>query len=377
MTLLGIENERVYRSIITDRRVALITNFTGMDQRFRSSVDLIRKDATLVRIFTPEHGLYGIAGAGEAVGSFYDKRLKVDVVSLYGDKRAPKSSELEDIDALVFDIQDIGVRYYTYIYTLLEAMKVAARVGTPLIVMDRPLPLGRQTPVGVKLQPDYFSFVGQLPLPNRYGLTIGELATWMREQFVPEADLNVVPMVEWNPDLTITQNGLPWVPPSPNLPTLSALKLYTGLCLIEGTNVSEGRGTVRPFEQIGAPWINADQFAHYLTQIFPSSGVRFQPVWFKPLSSKHEGEVCQGTSFHIMTSDWSPLMLGYIVLKALVHMYPNEFNDSLVSPQIGTAHHFIEYLAGASLQTEEDLDSLIASPLTDSFSEETRRFWRY
>lgn len=360
--ILGIENVSDYENIIRNKNIGLVTNFTGLTSRFEMTSEILNRYGKVIKLFTPEHGLHGVAAAGEQVDSYYDDKLKLDVISLYGDHQAPTKSELSNVDIIVFDIQDIGIRYYTYIYTLLRVMQMAEKVNLSVLVLDRPLPLGRENPLGDTLTSDYFSFVGLLPLPNRYGLTIGELAEFIKDNYLPDLDLNIGRINGWDSSKDIRQNGLPWVSPSPNLPTFDSLRLYPGLCLIEGTNISEGRGTVRPFEQFGAPWINSEFLADYMnsnSEINQEGKLSFQPVWFEPLTSKFEGEVCQGIQIHINDNDFNALKLGYSILKSMTHLYADRFTYDLVSPSIGTKHHFIEYLAGKNIRSEMDLSKLI------------------
>lgn len=368
---LGIENIEAYRKKITNQNIGLVTNFTGMTSCFEPSYDLINKYGKVVRIFTPEHGLHGVAAAGEKTHSYHDRNMDLDIVSLYGDHQAPAADELADLDLLIFDIQDIGCRYYTYIYTMYYAMKAACKIKIPMLIMDRTLPVGRQLPMGSILSEDYYSFVGMLPLPNMYYLTIGELALWIKAKMLPSLKLQVVPLINWRSDLTIRENGLPWVSPSPNLVTFDAIRLYGGLCLIEGTNVSEGRGTVHPFEQIGAPWIDASELAAKLKETQFSAQILFQPVWFVPLSSKYQGEVCQGVRFHLKEMHINGLALGYTVLSILFELYSDKFSCNLVSPSIGTKHHFIEYLAGKKLNAHTNFTNLI-----EEISEPNMDFYR-
>lgn len=357
---LGIENVSEYKNLVSNRKVGLVTNFTGVTSNFKSSAEQLNLFGKVVKIFTPEHGLYGVAAAGESVDSYFDKDLDLEVVSLYGNHRAPTVSELSGIDIIVFDIQDIGVRYYTYIYTLLNVMQVAANVNVPIVVMDRPLPLGREQPLGDILTSDYFSFVGLLELPNRYGMTIGELAIWIRDDQSLSLKLYISRLSGWDSSLDVKKNCLPWISPSPNLPTFDALKFYPGLCFLEGTNVSEGRGTVRPFEQFGAPWINAKELSSSLAEeCGQNDSLGFQPVWFEPLTSKYERKICQGIQIHIKNDNFDALSLGYGILRTLVHLYPDKFTFDLVSPAIGTDHRFIEYLSGKQMRSTQDLDNLL------------------
>ncbi|AXN36644.1 DUF1343 domain-containing protein [Latilactobacillus curvatus] len=378
-TKLGIERVELYKELIFGKNVGLITNYTGVTSSFEENYKVFSDYCNIRKIFSPEHGLHGVAEAGENVESYYDNVLKIDVVSLYGTHNSPTVLELKGIDILIFDIQDIGIRYYTYIYTMLESMRVAETVGIPFIVMDRPLPLGRQEPIGEVLTNEYFSFVGMLELPNSYGLTIGELANWIQKKQLTRLKLRVIPLENWDNNLNILENELPWVSPSPNLPSLDSVRLYTGLCLIEGTNVSEGRGTVYPFQQIGAPWIDCHQLMERLRGKISGDGIMIQPVWFIPNTSKYAGEVCQGVRFHITDREVNSLYLGYILLDALRSLYPKDFKCDLVSTNIGVEHKFIEYLAGIKIDKYTDFE-LLANKITKAntmFKEEVKKYFLY
>lgn len=377
--LLGIENLEVYLPLIKDKRIGLITNFTGVTGTFEKNYELLANYCSVEKLFTPEHGLRGVAEAGETVASYYDEQLAMNIISLYGDRHAPQKSDLANLDVLIFDIQDIGIRYYTYIYTMFESMQVAEQAKIPFIVMDRPLPLGRRHPLGKILTSEFFSFVGLLPLPNSYSLTIGELASWIQAEKTPQLSLTVVPLKNWNSQEDINQNGLPWLAPSPNLPTLNAVRLYLGLCFIEGTNVSEGRGTVYPFEQIGAPWIDGSALAKALTQKISPKDCLMQPTWFIPLSSKHAGIVCQGVHFHLMNTEFNTLKLGYLVLETLRNLYPGEFDCNLVSKDIGVEHKFIEYLTGTNLDDSVDYEEIIKeyTDVNEPFEQQISQYYLY
>ena len=278
---------------LAGRRVGLITNPTGIDRQFRSSVDLLRQSAEIdmVALFGPEHGVRGDVQAGVRVQTAVDRRTGLPIHSLYGETQRPSPSMLAGLDSLIFDIQDIGVRYATYISTMAYAQAAAAEAGLMFVVFDRPNPLG--SPIdGNLLDPAFASFVGVHPLPVLHGLTTGELARLLAAERGWPAPL-VVAMQGWQHGLWFDQTGLPWVQPSPNLPTLDAVTLYGGTCLIEGTNLSEGRGTTRPFELIGAPWIDPFRAAEEL-QRREIPRVTFRPAYFTPTFSKHAGVACGG-----------------------------------------------------------------------------------
>ena len=325
---LGIEvllDQRI--DLLRGKRVGLVTNATGLDSQLRSDVDRFaaRKDFTLVALFGPEHGVRGDVQAGDKVASSRDTVTGLPVHSLYGEHREPTPAMLAGIDVLVFDIQDIGTRFYTYPYTLAGVMRAAKRAGIPVIVADRPDPLGGALIEGPVLEPALASFVGLFPIPLRHGMTLGELATLFNSEFGIGAELHVVAMQGWARGDEPLRGALPWVPPSPNMPTPDTALVYPGMGLLEGTNVSEGRGTTRPFETIGAPWIDAPALAVRLNAL-ALPGVRFRPTWFTPTFSKHAGQVCGGVQLHVTDrTAFRPVRTGIAVLKALHDQHPKDF----------------------------------------------------
>lgn len=325
---LGIEvllGERL--ELLRGKRVGLVTNATGVDRELRSDVDRFaeRKDFTLVALFGPEHGVRGDVQAGDHVASARDAATGLPVHSLYGEHREPTPAMLDGIDVLVFDIQDVGTRFYTYPYTLAGVMRAAKRAGVPVVVADRPDPLGGLHVEGPVLDPALASFVGQFPIPIRHGMTLGELATLFNTAFGIGAELHVVAMQGWRRGDDPWRGALPWVPPSPNMPTPDTALVYPGMGLLEGTNVSEGRGTTRPFETIGAPWVDAPALAARLNAM-DLPGVRFRPTWFTPTFSKHAGKACAGVQLHVTDSAaFRPVRTGLAVLKALHDQHPKDF----------------------------------------------------
>src|SRR5437870_2118332 len=256
----GLEVLLADGSLLAGKRIGLVTNPTGVDGRLRSAVDLLRSNGRmqLVALFAPEHGIRGEAQAGALIADTVDQRSGLPVHSLYGATRKPTPAALAELDALVFDIQDVGARFATYISTLALVLEAAADVGTLAVVLDRPNPLNGVDVEGGSLAEGFASFVGMYAAPIRHGLTMGERARLFAvERGLPRP--TIVAMEGWKRELWFDETGLPWVQPSPNLPTLDAVTLYPGTCLVEGTSVSEGRGTTRPFELVGAPWI--DPFA--------------------------------------------------------------------------------------------------------------------
>ncbi|HET7267661.1 MAG TPA: DUF1343 domain-containing protein [Oleiagrimonas sp.] len=313
--------------LIAGKNVGLITNPTGVNDQLVSDIDLLANapGVHLVALFGPEHGIRGSHQAGAHVGTYTDPVTGVPVYSLYGDTRQPTPAMLENVDVLVFDIQAVGSRFYTYLYTMADAMKAAARADIPILVLDRPNPIGGIKVQGPVLDPDYASFVGQYPIALRYGMTIGELARLFNNEFDIHADLTVVKMRGWKRPMYYRDTPLPWVMPSPNMPTQTTALVYPGMGLVEGTNVSEGRGTTRPFELTGAPWINATELANALNDK-RLAGVRFRPVHFTPTFSKFEGKLCNGVQVHVMDrTRFNPVVVGLSVIKTIHDLYPKHF----------------------------------------------------
>jgi uncharacterized protein YbbC (DUF1343 family) len=314
-------------ALMKGKRIGLITNQTGVDRQLRHDVDLLRglKEVHLTALFSPEHGIRGMAQAGERISHSTEPLSGIPVYSLYGDTQRPSAEMLRGIDLLVYDIQDVGLRFYTYINTLGECMKAASQNKIPFLVLDRPDPLNGLQVEGDILEEAYISAVGPYPLPVRYGMTPGELALWIRDYLKLDLELNVVSMANWQRHQWYDETGLPWVPPSPNLPTPDAALIYAGTCLLEGTNVSEGRGTTKPFEILGAPWVNAVGLADRLNSL-ELPGVRFRPVGFSPFFSKFKGETCQGVQLHVMDrNSFFPVKTGIEIIESLVQMYPGYF----------------------------------------------------
>lgn len=323
--------------ILQNKSVGLISNHTSINRFDRHLTDLIiaNRKIHVPVIFTPEHGFKGNLGAGEIVKD-QQKYLKAKVVSLYGKNKKPKKVDLNGLDILVFDLQDVGARYYTYSSTLTLVMKAAAENSIPMIVLDRPNPLRGDKIQGPLLKMEFSSFVGMHPIPIRHGLTMGELAVminengWLGENLY--ADLTVVPIKGWERDMWYDETGFYWKPPSPNLPSFNAALAYIGTCLLEGTNVSEGRGTYSPFLNIGAPWIDANKFTKELQKL-DLTGVQFHPHSFMPISMsdrakypKFENQECFGTRVRIRNKNsFNPLLTGVGLLLTLQIMYPNEF----------------------------------------------------
>jgi uncharacterized protein YbbC (DUF1343 family) len=306
-------------------RIGLVTNHTGRDRNGRQTIDVLNKAASvkLVALFAPEHGIRGIAD--EKVSDTKDESTGLPIYSLYGETRRPKPEQLKDLDALVFDIQDIGVRFWTYSSTLGYLLEEAAKAKLPVFVLDRPNPIGGVDVEGPIADPDKLSFTSYHTIPTRHGLTIGELAQLFNKQRSIGVDLRVIKMEGWQRSMWFDQTNLTWINPSPNMRSLTEATLYPGIGLLETTNVSVGRGTDTPFEILGAPWIQGDKLAEYLNQQ-GMPGVRFVPLRFTPKSSVFKDVECGGINILITNRDrFRPITTGVEIAVALRTLYPNDW----------------------------------------------------
>lgn len=308
------------------RRVGLIANPTSVDARLRHAVDLLAgaPGLTLAALFGPEHGIRAEAQDLIGVASGVDRRTGVPVHSLYGAdvaSLAPAPEQLEGVDTIVFDVQDVGSRYYTFPATMRYAMRAASRAGIAFVVLDRPNPIGGERIEGPAIEPGYESFVGSRPIPIRHGLTVGELARLDREELGLDLDLTVVPCEGLDRAMLWPDTGLPWVIPSPNMPTPDTATVYPGGCLVEGTNLSEGRGTTRPFELWGAPWLDpyelADGIGRELDAAGCGEGLILRPCSFLPTFQKHAGATCGGVQVHVTDPSAFRPVAAYTVALAV------------------------------------------------------------
>ncbi|MCM2254043.1 MAG: DUF1343 domain-containing protein [Vicinamibacteria bacterium] len=296
-------------------RLGLIANPTSVTADLEHAALALQreKQIKLTALFGPEHGIWADAQDLIEVEDSKDAKTGLPVYSLYGKTRVPTAAMLEKVDALVFDVQDVGSRYYTFIYTMLHAMEACAAHGKRLIVLDRPNPLGGTGVDGNVLDPGYSSFVGMHTLAARHGMTVGELALMFRAERALHADLAVVEMRGWKRGMHWEDTGLPWVLPSPNMPTVDTAFVYPGGCLIEGTNLSEGRGTTRPFELVGAPWLDPWKLAKEMERE-KLPGVAFRPTYFTPTFHKHADKACAGVQVHVTDRGRFDAFLCYLLL---------------------------------------------------------------
>jgi len=290
-------------SMLAGRRVGLLCHQASVARDLTHAAEAIQRlrKVRLAALFAPEHGLAGAAQDHAHIGSQYDRARRLRVHSLYGRRLEPTEAMLRDVDVMVVDLQDVGARYYTFAWTTVLTMRACARAGKPVIVLDRPNPLGGERLEGNWPDPRFASFVGLHPLPIRHGMTIAELAAYHNETQEIGCDLTVVPMAGWRRSMLWEDTELPWVAPSPNMPTPDTARVYPGGCLLEGTNLSEGRGTTRPFEWVGAPYLDGPRLAAALERR-GLPGVRFRPVAFEPAFHKWARRTCGGVQVHV--TDW-------------------------------------------------------------------------
>ena len=323
-------------SSIEGKRVAIVSNHTGLDRSGNRIVNLIAEHATVVALLGPEHGFKGAAPDAASIEEFKDPATNVPVFSLYGEFKSPTSRMLTDAELVIYDIQDIGAKFYTYISTMFLTLQSCAREGIPVLVLDRPNPIAGVAVEGPVTHPGSMSFVGIAPIGIRHGMTVGELAMMFNmEHYIGHrigARLEVVPMKGWSRDLWYDETNVPWVPPSPNMPTLDTATVYTGTCLFEGTNISEGRGTPQPFEIIGAPWIDGKRWAERLnSEALP--GVVFSATAFVPVSiegkaptPKHRDKECGGVVVTVTDRDsFLPVSTGVAMLCTARDLFPDSF----------------------------------------------------
>ena len=312
------------------KRVGLITNHSAIDRSRTPVIDLIaaHKDLKLTALLAPEHGIRGIAAAGEKIEDETDPRTGVRIYSLYkAEDRGPSAEMLKDVDVLVYDLQEVGGRTWTYVSTMVLSMQAAAKKRIPFVVLDRPNPIGGEIVEGALLDPKFKSFVGMYPIPARHGMTVGELATMFNKQHALGTDLIVARVENWRRSQWLDETGLPWTNPSPNLRSLAALKSYPGSVYFEGTNLTEGRGTDRPFEQIGAPWLNAPDVARIMNdKRLP--GIRFEAITMavEPTAAKFKGQTIPAIRFAITDHRaYRPVRTALLLIDEIRRQHPREF----------------------------------------------------
>src|SRR3989442_318092 len=326
---LGIENllsDRI--ALLQGARIGIVCNQASVDHSLQHAADLFHAHPgiKLTALFGPQHGIRGdVQDNMIETEHAIDRLTQTPVYSLYSETREPTEEMLKDVDILVFDMQDVGCRIYTFNYTMANCMRAAKRFGKKVIVCDRPNPIGGLAVAGNVLDPEYASFVGQFPLPTRHGMTTGELARMFNNHFEINFELEVMPMNGWSQDYWLDQTDTPWVMPSPNIPTVDTATVFPGTVHFEGTQLSEGRGTTRPFELVGAPYIVPEQYARTLNAI-GFAGVFFRSCVFQPTFQKHARVSCGGVQVHVTNrEDFEPVVVGVAMVKTAFDMYRDDF----------------------------------------------------
>lgn len=326
---LGLEkilDEKLY--LLKNQRIGLICNQASVNHRFEHAADLFfeNREINLTALFGPQHGIRGDVQDNMVETSHsFDKKTGLPVYSLYSETREPNGEMLENVDTLVFDLQDVGCRVYTFIYTMAYAMRACAKYNKKFIVLDRPNPINGIDIEGNSLEKGHESFVGLFPIPMRHGLTVGELSLLFNKQFEITCDLEVVTMNGWNREFFYDETDCPWVIPSPNMPTVDTAVVFPGTVMFEGTKLSEGRGTTRPFEIIGAPFVDGQELADALKES-DLPGVIFRPTNFLPTFQKHKDTGCSGVFLHILNRDiYEPVLTGVALVKTVFELYGDKF----------------------------------------------------
>ncbi len=331
-------------------KVGLLVHPASVNRRLDHAAGLFlrSKKCRLTALFGPQHGFLGETQDNMVEWKgFRHGKTGLPVFSLYGETRKPRPGMLKELDLMVVDLQDVGSRYYTFIWTMDLCMQACLGAGKPLAVLDRPNPIGGLRTEGPVLDPAFSSFVGNRPLPVRHGMTIGEIGHYLRDEFYPGLDFHVISMEGWSRRMWFDATKLPWVMPSPNMPTLETASVYPGMCLLEGTNLSEGRGTTRPFEIFGAPFVDPDRLVSKLTE-FRLPGAVFRPLHFQPAFQKHSGKLCGGGQIHITNRDsFKPFKTGVAVLKTAHDLYPDLFKWKMPPYEYENDKMPIDILAGS------------------------------
>lgn len=371
-TVLGLDRLTEYEPVLKGKRIGLITNYSGVDSQWRSNVEVFMQAGfSITHIFTPEHGMFG-RGAGKPVEDDIYPGYKIPMTSLFGERQRPEPEQLQDIDILVYDIQDVGLRYYTYIYTMTYCMEAAAQNEIPFVVLDRPNPLGNRIISGGRVHPEFSSFIGDYELPVRYGLTCGELGKYFLQYKGISMDYQVITMKNYSRDMYYCDLQQVWNIPSPALPDFESTLCYNGGCFAGATSLSDGRGSTKPFQIYGAPYVDMHRLYKEMKREADDSKIIFRERAFIPAEGKYQGKVCFGLEFAPLdkTLDFIPTAL--ILLKQTAKMYPEEF--FLVDGAGGEKH--LSYQTG-SRQTQNYLEGKVTrQELLEEWAEQSRAFAR-
>ena len=367
----GIDNIASADRLLRGARIGLMTNPTGVNADMRSTIDIINDRYRLSALFACEHGVRGCVPAGEHVDNFTDEKTGVTVYSCYGASTHLSQEMLDAFDVFVYDIQDVGARFYTFIYSLSDAMQDCAKAGKPVVILDRPNPLGGNTAQGTLLDERFSSFVGRYAIPTRYALTVGEYALWAKNHLGLDLDLHVVPMSGWKRSMRYADTGLKFVPPSPNISTLHAANVYSGTCIFEGSNISEGRGTTLPFELIGAPFIDAEKLAKRMNAL-ELTGFYFREAYFTPSCSKHAGQLCRGVQIYSdENAPVDPPQMGLMLMDAIREQAGEKAElTNFLDKLLGTDAYRLNKTDGKAL-LESQRDSVAR------WQEDSKAYWLY
>lgn len=376
---LGLEKvleEKI--KLLRGLKIGLICNQASVNHKFQHASDLFfgHPDINLVALFGPQHGIRGDVQDNMIETSHsFDDPTKLPIYSLYSETRKPTEEMLSSIDALVVDLQDVGCRVYTFIYTMANAMKVCAEFKKKMLILDRPNPINGITVEGNLLEKGHESFVGQYPIPMRHGLTIGELATLFNEEYGINCDLEVIKMDNWSRENYYDETHSPWVLPSPNIPTVSTSVVFPGTVLFEGTQVSEGRGTTKPFEIVGAPYIEAKKFANALTSL-KLKGVIFQPMSFLPSFQKHANTNCNGVFIHVVDRTlFEPVITGVAMVKTIFDLYPEHFEWKVPPYEYVYDRNPFDVIAGTTKLRESFELGKSLDEIKNNWEKELNDFW--
>lgn len=329
----GIDNIEKADYLLCGKRLGLITNHTGLTTDFVRTVDILKSRYNLVKLFAPEHGLHGVLQAGVEIDNMTDEKSGLPVLSMFKEGSSP---DFSGIDIIAYDIQDIGLRFFTYISVLALAMKECAKIGLPMVIFDRYNPLGLNTVSGTMLKKQFASFVGMYETPSQYALTVGEYAKYINEEEKIGCQLEIIPCSNLSRSDDFYSLNAQWVPPSPNCPTIETALAYIGTVVFEGTNVSEGRGTTKPFELIGAPWIDENQLADLMNSK-NLKGVFFRPAQFLPTFSKYKGECCRGVQIHVTNrKEFDSFYCGLLLLDTIRKNYTEFKTRDFLFELLGT-----------------------------------------
>ena len=347
----------VWPGALTNRELKLgaVLHQASVNAGLRHSLDILRgRDGELFSLhalFGPQHGFAGTTQDNMVEWEGYrHPQLGIPIHSLYGEHREPTPAMLDGLDAILVDLSDVGARYYTFVWTLYLCMRAAEKARIPVVVADRPNPINGVTCEGEVLDPDYRSFVGMHPIQVRHAMTIGELAAMFQREAFPDCELFVLPVEGWEREMWHDQTGLPWVMPSPNMPTLDTATVYPGMCLLEATSLSEGRGTTRPFELFGAPFIDSEKLICDLAQDHDLPGVHFRPADFEPTFQKFAGEICHGAQIHVTDRDeFLPLRTAIAIIDVIRRRWPDDFAWKRPPYEYETEKLPIEILTGNAL----------------------------